>query len=78
MRPLDPAMTMGLSLEWFTVPPAGHATGPVAASVAAVSTRLLIALSLLCGLAILVAFAFVACCCRALLLLVFAFQLLIR
>ena len=58
MRPLDPAMTMGLSLESFTMPPVGHATAPVAASVAAVSTRLLIALSLLCGLAILVAFAF--------------------
>ncbi len=58
MRPLDPAMTMGLSLEWFTTPPEDHATAPVAASVAAVSTRLLIALSLLCGLAILVAFAF--------------------
>lgn len=35
-----------------------HATSPAAASVASVSTRLLITLTLLCGLAILVAFAF--------------------
>ena len=34
-----------------------HARSPAAASVAAVSTRLLIALTLLCGLAILAAFA---------------------
>jgi len=37
---------------------ASVATSPVAASVATVSTRMLIALSLLCGLAILAAFAF--------------------
>ncbi|MCY3786519.1 MAG: hypothetical protein OXG47_07315 [bacterium] len=34
-----------------------HVRSPPAASVAAVSTRMLIALTLLCGLAILVAFA---------------------
>lgn len=35
-----------------------HATSPAAASVAGVSTRMLITLTLLCGLAILAAFAF--------------------
>ena len=64
MRPLDPATTIGLSSDRFMLAPntaarcAIHARSTTAASVAAVSTRLLITLTLLCGLAILAAFAF--------------------
>ena len=57
MSPLDPATTIGSAFVLLTVPPTGHATPAPTGSVVVVSTRMLIALALVCGLAILAAFA---------------------